>query len=192
MFTHCGGKDRIPVVVRALQEVDVPVAVAVDFDVINNDQPLKAIVEAAGGDWTAVQSDWNQVKSAVDSKKAELSAEEIRSEIEDILSGVSGPAFPKAARDAIQKVFRRSSPWATAKEVGKTFVPAGQPTQAYERLVNTLESWGIFVVEVGELESFVRSVGNHGPKWVNEVLKKDLSNDAELEQARQYVTKLLG
>lgn len=191
MFTHCGGKDRLSVVVRALREVDVPVAVAVDFDVLNNDQPLRTIVEAAGGDWTAVQPDWNQVKAAVDSKKAELSAQEVRDEIEGILSGVTGASFPKSARDAIQKTFRRSSPWATAKEVGKAFVPAGQPTQAYERLLATLNGWGIFIVEVGELESFARSVGNHGPKWVNAVLKKDLSQDPELEAARQYVAKLL-
>lgn len=191
MFTHCGGKDRLSLVVRALREVDVPVAVAVDFDVLNNDQPLRTIVDAAGGDWTALQPDWNQVKAAVDSKKAELSTQEVREEIEGVLSGVTGSSFPKSARDAIQKTFRRSSPWATAKEVGKAFVPAGQPTQAYERLLATLHEWGIFIVEVGELESFARSVGNHGPKWVNEVLKKDLSQDPELESARQYVTKLL-
>ena len=191
MFTHCGGKDRLAVVVRALREVDVPVAVAVDFDVLNNDQPLRAIVEAAGGDWRAVQPDWNQVKTAVDSKKAELSAHEVRKEIESILSSVTETMFPKRARDAIQKTFRRSSPWATAKEVGKAFIPAGQPTQAYERLLAALHGWGVFVVEVGQLESFVRSVGNHGPKWVNEALNKDLASDSELEPARQYVAKLL-
>lgn len=191
MFTHCGGKDRLAVVVRALREVDVPVAVAVDFDVINSDQPLKSIVEAAGGDWTEVQADWNQVKVAIESKKAELSVQEVRSEIESILSGIAGTCFPRSAKDSIQKVFRRSSPWATAKEVGKSFVPPGQPTQAYERFVSNLQRWGIFVVEVGELEGFVRSVGNHGPKWVNEVLKKDLVGDPELSSARQYVEKLL-
>lgn len=191
MFTHCGGKDRLAVVVRALREVDVPVAVAVDFDVINSDQPLKSIVEAAGGDWGAVQPDWSSVKAAIDSKKAELSAQEVRSAIEAILSGVSGTSFPKSAKDEIQQLFRRSSPWATAKEGGKAFVPAGQPTQAYERLLTTLQSVGIIVVEVGELESFVRSVGNHGRRWVNEVLKKDLALDPELEPARQYVAKLL-
>jgi len=191
MFTHCGGKERLAVVVRALREVDVPVAVAVDFDVLNNDQPLRAIVEAAGGGWGAVQPDWNQVKAAVDSKKAELSAHEVRTAIECILSGVTGTSFPNSARDAIQKTFRRSSPWAIAKEVGKAFIPAGQPTQAYERLLAALHGWGIFVVEVGELESFARSVGNHGPKWVNEVLNKNLTSDSELEPARQYVAKLL-
>lgn len=85
---------------------------------------------------------------------------------------VKDPIFPDSAKKAIQKIFRRSTPWATAKEVGKAFVPPGQPTQAYERLIGTLKQHGIYIVEVGELESFARSVGNHGPRWVNEVLKK--------------------
>ena len=55
-----------------------------------------------------------------------------------------------------------------------------------------LEALGIFVVPVGELERFVKSVGGHGPAWVAEVLKQDLANAPELEPARQFVKKLVG
>jgi hypothetical protein len=44
-----------------------------------------------------------------------------------------------------------------------------------------LRAAGLHVVEVGELEGFVRTVGGHGPRWVNEVLKRDLASDPELE-----------
>lgn len=47
------------------------------------------------------------------------------------------------------------------------------------------------LVEVGQVESFVKSVGNHGPKWVNEVLPKDLANDPDLEVARNFEKKLI-
>ncbi|MCR6639719.1 MAG: hypothetical protein NVV82_12240 [Sporocytophaga sp.] len=47
------------------------------------------------------------------------------------------------------------------------------------------------ILEVGELESFVKSVGNHGPKWVNEVLAKDLTSDPELQQARDFVSLIV-
>jgi hypothetical protein len=192
MFTHCGGKDRLAVVVRALREVDVPVAVAVDFDILNSDQPLRNLVEAAGGEWSLIEADWNQVKTAIDSKKPELTAAEVVSEIEQIVGDVTGTTFPKVAKDAIQKTFRRGTPWATAKEVGKAFVPGGDATRAYERLIAILAGLGIFVVEVGELESFVRSVGNHGPKWVNEALQQDLRADPEIDTARRFVRLLLG
>ena len=47
------------------------------------------------------------------------------------------------------------------------------------------------MLEVGELENFVKSVGNHGPKWVSEVLGRDLKNDSELATARNFVKELI-
>ena len=58
------------------------------------------------------------------------------------------------------KSLKKASAWAHAKEVGKPFVPSGQATQAYERMIVNLKSKGVHVVEVGELESFDKSVGN--------------------------------
>jgi hypothetical protein len=193
MFTHCGGKDRCALVVRALRAVDVPINAIVDFDVLNGERPLRDIVEAAGGDWQVVAADWMLVKSTIESMKPELTAAEVRSEIEKVLVPVAGTtAFPREAKDSIQRLFKRASPWATAKAIGKQFVPAGQPTQALDRLLSALRAYGIFVVEVGEVECFVKSVGNHGPKWVNEAIKKNLRTDAELESARKFVSQLLG
>lgn len=192
MFTHCGGKDRLAVVITALRGVDVPIAVITDFDVLSNERPLKDIVEASGGEWTDVKTDWQQIKAAIDSKKPELNATEIKNEIQEALNSVTETIFPDSAKQLIQKAFRRSSPWATAKEVGKGFVPNGQPTQTYNRLISYLKGIGIFVVEVGELESFVKSIGNHGPKWTNEVLKRNLITDPELETARNFVSAVIG
>ena len=56
--------------------------------------------------------------------------------------------------------------------------------------MEAFDSKGRFVVPVGELESFVRSVGGHGPKWVSEVLKKDLANDPELDNAKSFVQSI--
>lgn len=191
MFTHCGGKDRCALVVRALRGVAVPVAVVVDFDVLSAEQPLRDLVEATGVNWNLVEQDWALVRSSIDSKKAELNANEVRDEIGHVLASIVDGASLKKAKAEIQAVFRRSSPWAIAKGTGKTFVPSGQPFQAYERLIATLRDGGIHVVEVGELERFVPSVGSHGPKWVNEALKKDLKNDPELESARGFVMRLI-
>lgn len=191
MFTHCGGKDRLAVVLRALRGVDVPVSVAADFDILSSEQPLRSVVEGARGDWSAIRPNWTLVKTAIDSKKPELNAAEVARDIKQILDGVTDTVFPKQAKDGIQEVFRRSSPWAAAKAGGKAFVPSGDPTRAYQALLSDLTRLGIHVVEVGELEGFVRSVGNHGPKWVNEVLKKNLAQDIELEDARKFVIALL-
>ncbi|MBK9162520.1 MAG: AAA family ATPase [Acidobacteria bacterium] len=187
MFTHCGGKARLPVVIRALREVDVPVRAVADFDVLSEKEPLKTIVEALGIEWAGIRSDWLLVKSAVDGKKPDLSTDEVKKEIEELLSAVTSTTFPPSTKADIQKVLRRTSAWANAKLVGKAFVPSGDPSMACERLLSNLRTGGLHVVEVGELEGYVRTVGGHGPRWVNAVLTRDLATDPELEDARKFV-----
>jgi hypothetical protein len=192
MFTHCGGKDRLPVVIKSLRDLEVPISVVTDFDVLNDEKPLRSIFEAVGGDWGSISSDWQQVKNAVDGMKPELATDEVKEKIETVLKGISEPLFPPSAKKQIQTILRRSSPWSNAKSVGIHFLPSGQPHQACKRLLDTLETSGVFVVPVGELEGFARGAGGHGPAWVAEVLKEDLSNASELEPARQFVRKLIG
>jgi hypothetical protein len=189
MFVQCGGKHRIPVVLSALRALGVPTAVVTDFDVLSSEQPLRTLVERAGGDWASISADWKEVKTAIESKKPELSTLEVVKEINALMSSIQEPMFPAGATKSIQGILRRSSPWATAKAVGKAFVPSGQPTQACNRLLASLRALAIHVVPVGELEGFARSIGNHGPSWVNEVLSRDLASDVELAEAREFVSQ---
>ena len=108
-----------------------------------------------------------------------------------ILDAITERIFPKEAVLRIHRILRKASAWAHAKEVGSSFIPSGDATQAFQRLAEVLRSKGLFIVKVGELEGFVRSVGNHGPKWVSSVLEKDLRHDPELESARQFVQDLI-
>ncbi|MEO7990065.1 MAG: AAA family ATPase [Chryseolinea sp.] len=191
LFIHCGGKHRIPTVVRALRKLDVPIKVVSDFDVLNDINPLKDIFEELGGRWLDVESDWKLVKESIDQKRPELETIELKTEIEKVFASVPDRIFPKPKVSEIQKALKKASAWAHAKEVGKSFIPSGNPTQAFDRIQVKFKEKGLMVVEVGELEGFVKSIGNHGPKWVNEVLVKDLKSDGELEQARQFVRQLI-
>ncbi len=190
-FVHCGGKARIPVVVRALSAVDVSVIAVADFDVLNSDKPLKDIVEAANGDWSALRPKWKAVKDAIESKKPDLTSAEVKAQIGKILEGVTDAGFPESAKTEINRIFKKSTPWANAKETGKAFVPSGDPSKIYDELMIGLKQQGVFVVEVGELEKFYRKEGNHGPAWVNAVLSLNLAEDADLAEARAFVTEIM-
>ena len=192
MFTHCGGKARLPMVVRALRAVEVPIKAVADIDVLNNNHPLQAIIEAAEGNWDDLKQDWSIVKKQVDSKKAELSTDEVKRQIEELMSTVTEKMLPGFVRPKIESILKQSSPWAIVKDAGKAYIPQGNATQAFIRLLEALRLLGVFVVEVGQIEGFVRSVGNHGPAWVNATLQKDLANDPELAEARAFVASLLG
>lgn len=191
LFTHCGGKARLSVVIRALREVDVPVRAVADFDVLSEEEPLKTIAESLGIPWTDIQTDWRIVKSAIDCKKPDLNTDDVRKEIQSELSSISSPTFPPQAKARIHAILKQTSPWANAKLTGKAFVPSGDASKACERLLTGLRSGGLFIVEVGELEGFVRTEAGHGPKWVNAVLTRNLATDPELEAARKFVADLV-
>ncbi|ACB51369.1 unknown [Crocosphaera subtropica ATCC 51142] len=191
LFVHCGGKHRVSSVVKALKQLNVNVNSILDFDVLNNQNPLKQIFEELGGDWSIIEKDWKLVKTKIDEKRPELTTEDVKKELSLILESTTDRIFPKNKIKEVENILKKVSAWQDAKKVGKSFIPNGDPTQAYQRLIVELEQVGLMIVEVGELESFVRSIGNHGPKWVNEVLYKDFANDPELHDAREFVKKLI-
>lgn len=191
LFIHCGGKHRIPTVVKALVKLNVIVKVITDFDVLNDINPIKFIFEELGGIWAEVETDWKTVKTSIDPKRPELEASELKAEIDAIFNSNSERIISKSKISEIQNTLKKASAWAHAKEVGKLFIPNGEPTKAYDRIQEKFQRVGLHVVEVGQLESFVKSIGNHGPKWVNEVMVKDLKLDPELEIARAFVLRVI-
>lgn len=191
LFIHCGGKHRMPVVIKALEKMDVKLSVVTDFDVLNDLNPIKPIYEELGGNWSDVESDWKIVKNEIEQKRPELLTEELKQEILDIFDSISDREFPKVKANEISKALRKASVWSEAKELGRAFIPSGNATQAFNRLQEKFKSLGFFILEVGELECFVKSVGNHGPKWVSEVLRKDLKSDPELKEARLFVREII-
>lgn len=192
LFLPCGGKDRLNVIVSALVRLNVTVKVIADFDILSTDQVLKKVVESFGKDWSVLKRAWGILDNDMKSKKAEKSVEEIRDEIVAVLDqNAKSPNLPKKAREEILNSLKSSSPWGIAKRAGKSYIPSGQATQAYNELNKELKGIGIFIVEVGELESFVRSVGGHATDWVFSVLQKDLVNDQELSEARDFVKEIV-
>jgi hypothetical protein len=108
-----------------------------------------------------------------------------------ILSGVDAVILPPKIALQLRELIRRSSAWSQAKSVGKNFVPTGEAARACERLLAALRAAGLFVVDVGELEGFVRTQEGHGPKWVSGALRRNLAVDDELEAARRFVLQLV-
>ena len=191
LFIHCGGKHRVSSVVRALKKLNVSINAVLDFDVLSDVTPLKEIFEECGGNWEIVERDWKLVKSSVDEKRPELETDDLKKELIPLIESTTERIFPQHKIKEINNLLKKVSPWSHAKQVGKSFIPNGNPTQSYQKLISELEKVGLIIVEVGELESFVKSLGNHGPKWVNEALTKDLANDPELSLAREFVKKLI-
>lgn len=191
LFISCGGKHRIPVAIKALKTLGVDIRVITDFDVISNESPLKNIILELQGNWLDFEKNWKIVRKQIEQKKPELTTDDVKQELQDILDKITDRVFPSKSSQEIQKVLKKASAWSTAKEVGKAFIPNGEASKAFDEFQIQTKNLGLYIIEVGELEGFVKSVGNHGPKWVSEVLMKDLKNDSELSNAREFINQVI-
>lgn len=167
------------------------IKVIVDFDIFKTENPLRPIYKELGGNWVEIESDWKIFKSAIEQKKPELQKKDLENEISKIFTSMDGDIVSQKAIDDIKGKLKKASPWAYAKETGRAFIPSGEQTQAYERVQAKLKDIGLFVIETGELESFVKSVGGHGPKWITKVMTKNLKTDPELKPARNFIKRVI-
>jgi predicted ATPase len=186
-YVPMGGKAGIPKAAAVLRAIGVPVKAVFDFDFISDKPLLRAAVEAFGGDWIQIEKHWQRVSSAVSEGKVPT-AMQIKAEIQNIIDSSEADKLPK--KKDIDEAFKRKSPWARVKAFGLDGLPNGNPRQEGEELVRLLEAVGIYLIPTGEMESFCRSIGGHGPKFVTNVLTNVPLNETRLQALRDFTVKV--
>ena len=192
LFVHASGKDRMSPLAKALADLDVPVDVIADIDVLKSGGVLEDIVNALGGDWDQIQTMVRTVRSSIEEGNSGLNAREIKKAVLEKFEDMqSDGEIPEKKRLEITAIVKSTSPWDAVKRAGKSAIPAGQATQQFEALQGICKQMGLWIVPVGELEGFCKSVGRHGPRWVQRVIEeRDLSTDPELQPAREFVREI--
>lgn len=81
--------------------------------------------------------------------------------------------------------------WDQIKKVGKAGFTGNEPA-AYEKVEAACKSAGLFVVPVGEMECFDKTVNREKKDWVYHVLENyDLATEEKLEEARKFVQAIV-
>lgn len=187
-YVPCGGKSAYPKFIRALRKLSIPVLAVLDLDVLNDEETVRRIYEAQGGDWSEVQSLWRRVDSAVRSGVPPATVEDTKSRIGSLLSNWTEGGAPQSE---IIDALKRTKSWGKVKEMGLAAIPPGDAQKDVNDLLQLLAQKSIFPVPVGTLENFVRTVGNHGIKWLNEVLATRSLDSDELRPAREFMAQVL-
>ncbi|HEV2553222.1 MAG TPA: AAA family ATPase [Bosea sp. (in: a-proteobacteria)] len=192
LFVHSSGKHRMAKIAATLRSLDVPVSVIADIDVLNEEKTYKNLIEQLGGDWANIGKHWKAVSDAVIKQRPPLNAEQVAGLIRTQLDGVVGTKdFPEDKERAIKEVFKTISPWNALKRSGRSALPAGEAVKQFDELYAKSSAHGLWIVPVGEIEGFCRSVGSHGPGFVEKVLEeRDLDSDHELQEAREFVQEV--
>lgn len=191
MFIHCGGKQRMAKIVSSLKELNIDVRLIPDLDVLNDKTIFKTVVDSFGIAWDALEKDYSILISNLSGRKS-IKKEDARATIEAILNRSNDAMLSSKESRDIQDAVRRKTVWDDLKKSGKQGFPRGDAASAFQRINTILVENGIFVVPVGELESFVPTIGGHGPNWVNTVLETypDL-DDSIYNEIKEFVKSIM-
>jgi energy-coupling factor transporter ATP-binding protein EcfA2 len=192
LFVHSSGKHRMAKLASTLRALDVPVSVIADIDVLNEESVFRNLFESLGGNWPAISQNWTALSTAVLSQRPPLNAAQVAGMISAEIDGVTGTdPFPQTKETAIKRVFKTVSPWSSLKQSGRSAVPGGEATKHFDKMYSECAAVGLWIVPVGEIEGFCKSIGSHGPGFVEKVLEeRDLTSDPELKEAREFIASI--
>jgi energy-coupling factor transporter ATP-binding protein EcfA2 len=189
LFVYTGGKHRISKLVKALMGFGVPVRVIADLDVLREEKELRGIAEALGADWASIQPLWNVLNSDVSTQAGtNISNETAAQRIEAIFDSAAQSYLDENVAGQIRKAVKTRSGWSSIKESGISAFPKGNATTDGTLLLAELEKFGLFLVPVGELECWDKSLGLHGPGWVAEAL---LSGSHQNRDIQEFVQRAI-
>lgn len=81
--------------------------------------------------------------------------------------------------------------WTQLKKIGKAGLLGDEPA-AYSRVEAICKSAGLFIVPVGEMECFYKTINKEKKDWVYHVLENyDLAIEPNLEEARKFVQSVV-
>lgn len=187
VYVPTGGKYGIPKVAGVLRRIGVSVKAVFDIDFLSEQSLVEETITAFGGNWIECKPIWHRIDAAVRSGNIEKSITEVKEQVIDILNNAAVDILPK--REIIETM-KQTRAWNGVKKYGELAIPRGQAQDDYKQLRDKLESIGIYLVPVGEIENFQPSIGLHGPKFVTKLLTDLQLDDPGLEELRRFVKKI--
>lgn len=193
-FTYSGGKQRIPVVMKALSSLGVDTKVIVDIDVIDTRKVFQEVCAACQINWNLISRDYDNIYDGIKrhSDTKMKPKEEILAEINEITKQSSDAEY--YSEDEVKQIkamLKRNSPWKMLKLHGKEAIPDDLLRQSFNHIDGLTKENNLFIVPVGELESFVDVGKLHGPRWVDKVLEQysDLNNQV-YDNVKEFINLL--
>jgi len=186
LITHVGGKARLASVVVALSAVSVPAAVIADLDLLREEERLRALVEALGGDWGDLRPDWQVVDAAVQGLARNPQIAYVREQVVAVLDNAARGSLAPNEADRIREAIRVEDGWTQAKRAGTQLIPQGNASDSCARLIERLRGLGLFIADVGEVERWEPGVPGRSSAWVKGVLEQEL-HASDATRARPFV-----
>ncbi|MFI2225444.1 ATP-dependent nuclease [Streptomyces fradiae] len=166
LFVPSGGKDGFPRLAKVLRSASVPVVVSPDLDILNDKGKLRVLVQAMGGEWSALQGDYDRAIAEFKQPREATRVSHVMAALSGVFSSRLEEHFTAEVRNEFMAQLRsKGNPWSVLKNYGELAFRA-DPAAA-QSLLAKLELMGIVAVRVGELERFAPHLGvSKGAGWL--------------------------
>jgi len=191
LFIHGHGKQTIKDIVGLLKEIHVPFATIVDLDILNSKDNFQKLIspfyENIPDEVMKIQ---NEIESAVGELSEDESLEKGTNEVKILFDQLQGKKHNLSGlRGALDRIETSLSKWDGIKEKGIAGIPSSVQEKA-KKLIDELKNAGVFVVPVGELESWIDLGTRRKNKWILGALTK-LENETCPSELKSFLQEVL-
>jgi predicted ATPase len=182
LFIPSNGKSGFGPLVAVLRELAVPTVVVADLDLLRSREQTKATFESLGGTWEEIQQLYTVATEGLSKKGRQR---KVRSVLE-VITAVLGARLESDANAIYDSSLKEqisdqltsgSDPWAEPKKSGVAAF-SGDARAAVNQLMEKLDSRGLVLVQVGELEGFSPTFAKN-KEWLPSALKAESHASAE-------------
>lgn len=168
LFIHAHNKQSIAKVVDLLRQAAIPTCVIVDIDLLNTSSDLKKLLAAFGREEgrDRVIELQRQIAQSVELREERQVLDALGEQVSELLEQIKkGDHDLSGVRGALERIRKNASRWAEIKTRGVDCLPEDERATARE-LLGRLQDAGLFVVPVGELESWIDLGTRRKNKWI--------------------------
>lgn len=172
LFIHCNGKHKMHKIANALRRLAVKLYTITDIDILREETTLTELIKVFDIDWKQIGEEYKAIRLGISNAEEELDKKQLQEKVNAIFnpSNIDKKTIEDLKNELKELTKDKdASAWNSIKKHGKQKL-APEIHEIYEKLCKVLESKGIFIVPVGELEKFVPKIKGHGTLWVDKVL----------------------
>jgi energy-coupling factor transporter ATP-binding protein EcfA2 len=176
LFIHAHNKQTIKDVINLLKDACIPASAIVDIDILNSQSDLENLLSAFGNNEGVdeILSLRRDFASYIDERTDDHLLCELQCAVTEFLEQLQRKEHTlSGARGALGRIRKDSTKWAALKTHGIALLGSPSRDKA-EEILSKCKVKGLFVVPVGELESWM-NLGVRKNRWVIPALEEILS-----------------
>jgi len=166
LFIHSHGKHLIKDIVDLLKKVTVSVSAIIDIDILNSKDDFKNLLSAFSENISAnYLEEQKKIMIFIDKSSEKEILEKCHDEVEELLKQLKNEEHTLSGlRSALNRIESGVKKWKLIKEEGIESMD-NSIKEDTKKLLKDLKGHGIFIIPVGELESWIK-LGLKKNKWI--------------------------